>query len=265
MWPTYTITGFDASAHTSEETMHAAHNVPRGMLRSVYVSGLFGWVMVASFVLAAPDLAEGARQGANLFPWLMTQVLPGVGGRLLWIGIVLANYLCGLACLTSTSRMMYAFSRDGGLPFSGLLRRVSPRWQTPVPAVWTTAALALASTLYAPAYSTLTTACVILLYVSYVMPTLVAVRALGRSWTRMGPFDLGPGLFRALGVVAVAGVVVLVWIGVQPPNDKALTVTAATAVILFAAWWTGVRRIFPGPPVGISASAPNAPAAAPPG
>ena len=68
MWPIYTITGFDASAHTSEETVQAAHNVPKGILRSVYVSGLVGWVMVASFVLAMPDVAEGARQGADVFP-----------------------------------------------------------------------------------------------------------------------------------------------------------------------------------------------------
>jgi len=251
MWPIYTITGFDASAHTSEETVHAARNVPRGILRSVYLSGLVGWVMVMSFVLAMPDAAEGARQGANLFPWLMTAVLPGTAGRLLWIGIVVANYLCGLACLTSTSRMMYAFARDGGLPLSPLLRRVSTRWRTPVPAVWTTAALALASTLYAPAYSTLTTACVILLYISYVMPTLVAMRALERGWTRQGPFDLGPRLFRTLGTTAVVGAAGVVWIGVQPPNEKALTVALVTAAVLFAAWWLGVRRVFRGPPVGV--------------
>lgn len=251
MWPIYTITGFDASAHTSEETIDAARNVPRGILRSVYLSGLVGWVMVTSFVLAMPDVTIGARQGANLFPWLMTSILPGTAGRILWIGIVAANYLCGLACLTSTSRMMYAFARDGGLPLSPLLRRVSPRWRTPVPAVWTTAALALASTLYAPAYSTLTTACVILLYVSYVMPTLVAMRALGRRWTRQGPFDLGPRLFRVLGTVAVLGAALVVWIGVQPPNEKALTVTAATAAVLFTAWWLGVRHTFRGPPVGL--------------
>jgi len=250
MWPIYTITGFDASAHTSEETVHAPKNVPRGILRSVYLSGLVGWIMVASFVLAMPDATAGARQGANVFPWLMTAVLPGSAGRLLWLGIVLANYLCGLACLTSTSRMMYAFARDGGLPWSQLLRRVSPRWRTPVPAVWMTAALALASTLYAPAYSTLTTACVILLYVSYVMPTIVAIRALGGRWTRRGPFDLGPRLFRLLGTAAVAGVALVVWIGVQPPNEKALTVTLATTALLFGAWWLGVRRRFPGPPVG---------------
>ncbi|MES1209895.1 MAG: amino acid permease, partial [Pseudomonadota bacterium] len=120
MWPIYTVTGFDASAHTAEETVRAAHNVPRGMLRSVLLSGVLGWVMVASFVLAMPDVAAGARQGGDVFAWLMGHVLPGAAGRALWIAIVLANYLCGLACMTSTSRMMYAFARDGGLPGSRL-------------------------------------------------------------------------------------------------------------------------------------------------
>ena len=205
--------------------------------------------MVSSFVLAMPDVAEGARQGSELFPWLMQRVLPGAGGRVLWVGIVIANYLCGLACMTSTSRMMYAFARDGGLPGSGALKRVSPRWGTPVNAIWTTAALALASTLYAPAYSTLTTACVIFLYLSYVMPTLVGLRAYGRSWTRFGPFDLGGPLYRTLAVVSVLGAALLVWIGVQPPNEKALTVLLATTAVLLAAWWLGVRRHFRGPPV----------------
>ena len=48
----------------------------------------------------------------------MGTIMPGWAQTLLFIGIVLANYLCGLACLTSTSRMTFAFARDGGLPFS---------------------------------------------------------------------------------------------------------------------------------------------------
>ena len=254
MWPIYTITGFDASAHTSEETLHAARNVPRGILRSVYLSGLFGWAMVASFVIAMPSVADAAAQGANVFPWLMAQVAPGPLGTALWCGIVVANYLCGLACVTSTSRMVYAFARDGGLPFSAALKRVSPASQTPVAAIWVTAALAVASTLYAPAYSTLTTACVILLYVSYVMPALCGFFAIGRTWTKMGPFDLGPGLYRVLAAVSVAGVVLVIWIGVQPPNGKALIVLAAASGIMVAAWWGGVRRRFAGPPVMAAAS-----------
>jgi amino acid transporter len=252
-WPIYTITGFDASAHTSEETVDAARNVPNGIVRSVAVSGLGGWVMVASFVLAAPDAGEAARQGADVFTWLMARVLPGAFGGALSLGIVVANYLCGLACMTSASRMMYAFARDGGLPGSRVLRRVHPRWRTPAAAIWTTAALTLASTVYAPAYSTLTTACVIFLYVSYVMPVAAGLRAIGGTWTARGPFDLGSGLFRVLAIISIAGVCVLVWIGVQPPNQKALTVTTGALGSLFLAWWSGVRRRFRGPPAALSA------------
>jgi amino acid transporter len=249
MWPIYTITGYDASAHTSEETIDAAKNVPKGILRSVYLSGLFGWVMVCAFVVAMPNLKDAAAQGANVFPWLMEQVLPGTFGKVLWVGIVVSNYLCGLACVTSTSRMIFAFSRDGGLPGSTALRKVSPKWKTPTTAIWTTAVLAIASTLYAPAYSTLTTACVIFLYISYVMPTAAGFFTFGKSWTKMGPFNLGAALYRSLAVVSVAGVAVLVWIGVQPPNEKALTVTAVTVAVLVAAWYLGVRKSFRGPPV----------------
>jgi amino acid transporter len=255
MWPIYTVTGFDASAHTSEETVDAARNVPRGILRSVYLSGLFGWVMVASFVIAMPSVPDAARQGANVFPWLMEQIAPGALGKALWCGIVISNYLCGLACVTSTSRMLYAFARDGGLPFSPALKQVSPRWQTPVAAIWVTAALAVASTLYAPAYSTLTTACVIFLYVSYVMPTVCGFFVIGKAWTKMGPFNLGASLYKLLAAISVAGVLLVVWIGVQPPNDKALTVLVAASAVLLASWWAGMRRRFPGPPVMSIASA----------
>ena len=266
LWPIYTITGFDASAHTSEETLQAAHNVPRGILRSVLVSGLFGWLMVSCFVLGAPDVSAAAQQGANVFPWLMANVAPGAIGSVLWVGIVTANYLCGLACVTSTSRMTYAFARDGGLPLSSVLTRVSPRWKTPVPAIWSTATLAVLSTTYAPAYSTLTTACVILLYISYVMPALVGCFALGRTWTVFGPFNLGARWYRIAAVASVSGTALVVWIGVQPPNDKALSVLVAATLTLLAGWWLGVRSRFRGPPKLSIAGAPlRAPAPAPPG
>ena len=81
------------------------------------------------------------------------------------------------------------------------------------------------------------------------MPTLVGLRAYGRTWTRFGPFHLGAPVYKSLAVVSVLGALILVWIGVQPPNEKALTVVLATAAVLLAAWWLGVRRRFPGPPV----------------
>jgi amino acid transporter len=247
LWPIYTITGFDASAHTSEETVNAATNVPKGILRSVYLSGLFGFVMVASFVIALPSVAEGAKQGGNIFFWLMDTVIPAWLRGPLKIGIVVSNYLCGLACLTSTSRMNYAFARDGGLP--GFLKVVSPKFGVPVAGIWVGAIASVACTLYAPAYSTLTVACVIMLYISYVMPTVVGIFAYGKTWTKMGPFDLGGALYRAIGVVAILGVLAVIYAGIQPPNQKALPVTAITAILLAVSWQLGVKKTFRGPPV----------------
>jgi amino acid transporter len=249
MWPVYTITGFDASAHTAEETVGAAKNVPRGILRSVYLSGLLGWVMVCSFALAAPGITDAAIQGENIFAWLMAQVLPGSLGKILWVGIVVANYICGLACITSTSRMTFAFARDGGLPFSTVLRKVSPKWKTPVVAIWTVACLLIVSMLYTPAYSTLTTAGVIFLYISYVMPLAAGIFAYGKSWTRMGPFALNELAFKILAIASVLGVLLLIWIGIQPPNGKALIVTVVTTALLIVGWWLGVRKRFRGPPI----------------
>ncbi len=246
LWPVYTITGFDASAHTSEETRNASHNVPKGILRSVYISGIFGGIMVAAFVIALPNIPDGAKQGGNIFFWLMDQVIPVWLKLPLEISIVIANYLCGLALVTSTSRMIYAFARDGGVP--KFLSKVSKTHTVPVAAIWLTALLAIASTIYAPAYTTLTTACVIFLYISYVMPTIVGIFAYGKKWKKMGPFDLGGPLYKLIGIIAIIGVAAVIWAGIQPPNQAALPVTAGLAIILTLAWHLGVKKVFLGPP-----------------
>ena len=125
--PAYTITGFDASAHASEETVGAARSVPWGIVRSVLVSGLAGWVMLAAVVLAIPESVEAARQGEGVFFHTVNGVLGPALALPLFAGIAVAQYLCGLATVTSASRMTYAFARDGGLPGDpSWLRRIQP-------------------------------------------------------------------------------------------------------------------------------------------
>jgi len=247
--PAYTITGFDASAHTSEETVGAARHVPQGIVRSVLVSGVFGWVMLSAIVLAMPDPDTAAAQGDGVFFWVVDSVLPPWLAGVLYAGIAGAQYLCGLATVTSASRMVYAFARDRGLPLSGVLRQVSSIYRSPVPAIWTVALVAIAFTIYTPVYETITVVCVILLYISYVLPTALGLLAYGRSWTRMGPWTIG-GWYRPLAVVSVAGCVLLVIIGMQPPNTKAVWTVGGMTVLLAAVWWSHARWRFPGPPAG---------------
>lgn len=248
--PAYTITGFDASAHTAEETIGASHNVPRGIVRSVLVSGLAGWVLLSAIVLAMPSVPEAARQGPQVVFWTMRTAFPPMLTVILFAAIAVAQYLCGLATVTSASRMAYAFARDGGLPGSFWLRHVSPRFKSPVTAIWAVATSATLFTVYTPVYSTITAVCVIFLYISYVLPTILGFLAYGRSWQRMGPWTMG-AWYRPAAVVSAIGCVGLIVIGMQPPNDQTLWVVSGTVVFLFCWWWLIARHTFPGPPTGI--------------
>jgi amino acid transporter len=245
--PAYTITGFDASAHASEETLRAARSVPRGIVRSVLVSGVAGWVFLSAVVLAAPSVSQAAGRGEGAFLWILNRVLPGPLATGLVGGIVVAQYLCGLATVTSASRMAYAFARDGGLPFSPAVRWVCPRRRSPAIAVWTVAAAAVLFTLYTPVYSTITAVCTIFLYVSYVMPIVLGARAHGRTWTTMGPWHLGRW-FRPLAWLSAAGCLALIAIGLYPPNERSIWVVGGMALLLFLIWIGGERYRFPGPP-----------------
>jgi amino acid transporter len=250
--PAYTITGFDASAHVSEETIGAALNVPRGIVRSVLVSGAAGWVMLAAIVLAIPKMDAGAAQGSLVFFETLRALVPAWAVALLCGSIVIAQYLCGLATVTSGSRMMYAFARDGGLPASSWLRRVCPRFQTPDIAIWTVAATAFLFTIHTPVYSTITAVCTIFLYISYVLPSALGLVAYGRSWTQMGPWHLGPW-YRPLAAASVVGCLGLIVIGMQPPNDRALWVVGGCVAVLGAVWLLVARHQFTGPAVSVAA------------
>ena len=248
--PAYTITGYDASAHTAEETVGASQNVPRGIVRSVLVSGIFGWVMLCAVVLAIPSMDAAAAQGKNAFAWTMQNSLSPMVSLVLCVGIAIAQYLCGLATVTSASRMVYAFARDNGLPYSGTLRRVCPRSLTPSVAIWTVAVLAVSFTMYAKAYSVITAASVIFLYVSYAIPTGLGFFAYGRTWTKMGPWDMGHW-YRFSALLSVVGCGLLFVVCVWPPNDLNLIIVGVVVVALAIGWLALERHRFPGTPEGL--------------
>ena len=233
----YTITGFDASAHTSEETQDAQVNVPKGMWQAVFWSWVFGLVAVAAYVLTMPDIKEAGAAGWNSFFYMWSASRMPFGLSLfLAIGLVVVNFLCALAGLTSTSRMMYAFARDGGLPASKTLSHVSTQYRTPTYAIWISAALALLSTVYAPAYLVLAVACAVFLYISMIMPVAAGLRAEGGpKWKEKGPFNLG-GFSKANAVIAIIFGFVLAITGFFPPNEKVFHLTIILIVALLALW-----------------------------
>ncbi len=258
--PVYTITGYDASAHTSEETVRAAHSVPRSIVSAVLWSSLIGWVMVCAITLAIPDLAAGAAQGWGVFFATVDAILPGWLRVLIYAGILVAQLLCGLAALTSTSRMLFAFSRDDGMPVgSRALARVSPRYRTPVAAIWTGA---LATILYVflaqfvsfggtNLYTIVVNSTLVFLFLSFTIPIVLGALAYGGPrWPVPGPWSMGGGLFRLVALLAVLGMGVIFFIAIQPPNDFVVWIVLGI-LLLAALLWLGVEsRRFRGPPTG---------------
>ncbi len=253
----YTITGFDASAHTSEETRDAQKEVPKGMLRSVFWSFLVGYVMVCSFVLALPDqkdaagivtmdgVTAGAAQGWASFNWLIAQSpMPGALRSIIIIGIVVSNFLCALAGLTSCSRMMYAFARDGGLPMSDTLKKVDPQLRTPGAAVWVAGVLSIIATLYGGAFLVLSTGCAVFLYLSYLMPIAAAMKAESAGeWKNKGPFNL-KGSSILVAALAIIGCAVLIYVGVQPPQEK-VGYLIVLMLLALAGFWLSMENNLP--------------------
>lgn len=244
----YTITGFDASAHTSEETRNAQREVPKGMIRSVWWSFLFGYFMVCAMVLALPDqkdasgavtdgVVAAAKQGWASFNWLIqVSAMPFALKTLIIIGIVVSNFLCALAGLTSCSRMMFAFARDGGLPMSNVLKQVSPTYRTPGAAIWVGGALSIVATLYGGAFLVLSTGCAVFLYLSYLMPIGAALKSeLGGEWTNKGPFDLKAASI-PVAALAIIGCALLIFVGVQPPQEK-VGYLIVLMILALAAFW----------------------------
>ena len=258
--PVYTITGYDASAHTSEETKNAAHSVPRGIVTSVFWSSLIGWIMVCAITLAIPDLKVAAGQGWTMFYATMDAIMPAGLKTVIYLGILITQFLCGLATVTSASRMLFAFSRDDGMPIgSKALATVSPNYRTPVTAIWTAAVLCILYVVLALSikvdgssiYVIVVNSTLVFLFLSFTVPLIAGMIAFGGpKWPQPGPWAMSAGLYKLVTVLSVVGMAVILFIAVAPPNERVLWVVLGFIALAGILWVAVENRRFKGPPQG---------------
>ena len=189
----YTITGYDASAHMSEETRLASRSAAWGMVMSVVVSVVFGFILLVAVTFAVPDVQGTLDAVANAVVYIWTTSLGDTWAEILLVIAVVAQFFCGTASVTSASRMMFAFSRDGAVPGSRIWRKVSAR-RVPVNAVIAIVVLAWALMLptlvnAAIGYLVGTSIAVIGLYIAFALPIILRIRAGSRF--EHGAWSLG--------------------------------------------------------------------------
>jgi amino acid transporter len=263
----WTFTGFDASAHTIEETVNPRVRAPWGIFTSVAYSFVFGFIMLAFVTLSIKD-ASAAAGSTNAFIYVISQALGGTFGNvILWL-VTLAMWFCGLSSITSFSRMMYAFSRDKGMPFSNQWAQISKKFRTPAKAIWLAVALSflLAFIDYMiktanpdSAYTTiafLTAVSVVGLYVAYGIPILLKLvaKSQGRFQQKhLGPWHLGK-YSNFIGVVALLWIVFICVIMVIPPNEMAGYALGGMIVLLIIMDLAYYNKHFPGPQAALNTS-----------
>ena len=254
----YTFTGYDASAHMTEETRDPSISGPRGIVSSIWVSLVAGFVLILGVTWAISNTGLYAAASANpVAPGVIFQTALGNhGAEFLLLVIIVAQGFCGMASVTANSRMVYAFSRDGAVPGHRFWHRINPRTRTPTNSIWFCVVFAFILGLpylwSSTAYFAVTSIAVIGLYIAYVIPTLLR-RLRGSEWSA-GPWNLGAWspFIGWLGVVWVAIITVLFMLPQLSPINRDTFNYAPVAVgvvIAFAGiyWLVSARKWFKGP------------------
>jgi amino acid transporter len=278
----YTITGYDASAHLSEETKSAANSAAKGIWRSIFYSAIGGWILLLTFLFAVQDEA-GVTKGGGAVATIFVQALSANWASLVLLISTVGQFFCSVACMTSTTRMLYAFSRDGAVPGGQLWSKLSPS-RVPVYGVIAAAAIAVLLTLPAlvkvdingapvpVAFNAVVTIGVVGLYVAFAIPIWLRWKA-GSNFTP-GGWTLG-AKYKWMCLVAVAEIVVTSIIALLPTSNLGVPwndgfawkyvnytiLVVPIALILLWIWWhLSVKNWFTGPkntvnlPAGMSAA-----------
>jgi amino acid transporter len=259
----YTITGFDASAHMSEETRNASRAAAVGMVMSVVVSVIFGFILLVAVTFAVPDVAGTLDAGALAVTYIWETSMSTRWAEFLLFIACVAQLFCGMASVTSASRMMYAFSRDGAIPGHRTWRKVA-RDRVPVNAVWAICVMSwllMVPTLWNSAIGYLvgTSIAVIGLYLAFVLPIILRYRAGDRF--EAGVWTLGRHYrwIDPLAIVWIAFICILFLLPSVPQGipwhdefDWELVnyapLTVGGAFLLFGGWWVlSANRWFTGP------------------
>ncbi len=210
----YTQTGYDASAHTAEETHGAAISAAQGVWRSIFFSALIGWLVLLAFLYAANDVTAVNDSGGAVFG-IFNSALDPWAAKLVVLIATIGQFFCGAAGLTSASRTWYAFSRDRAIPGWNLFRRVN-RDRVPFNAVIAVSFFSLLISIPALfgkndipfAFFALTGICTVGLYLAYIIPVYLRLRK-GDDF-QPGPWNLGKR-YKLVNVLAILFVVVVVY------------------------------------------------------
>jgi amino acid transporter len=254
--------GYDGACHMSEEIKSAPIVVPCSILTSVVLNGILGFVflIVTLFTMGDIRLVLGSHTSHAMIVIFFNATRSKVGTTVMISIFTMIAIFAATTAMTSTSRLMWAFARDNGLPFSGFLTKLQPRWNIPLHSIALSAALNVVLSLIivasATAFSAIISLNVVALYVTYMLPILLMLRLRIKypNSIQYGPFKLGK-LGIPLNGISVLYViytgVFLLFPGALPVNPSSMNYSClalgAAIFLVVGMWFVKGRKEYKGP------------------
>ena len=218
----FVVYGFDTAGTFGEETVDASRQAPKGVLSSIWLSGIVGAIFLLAVTLSFKDIAAAVKEGQAFgFPIAttikdnLTFSIAGVTvGELYLVVILMAVYVCTLAIQGATVRLMFSMGRDRRLPLGGIWGSVSQRFRTPANASIAVGVLAAIPFVVTGAGTAIYIAIAAtgMIYISYFLCNLGVLVARRRGWPHKGAwFSLGSW-------GTIINIVALIWGGLMIIN-----------------------------------------------
>jgi amino acid transporter len=235
----FTLVGFELAADMSEDAVNPRSSVPRGVIWAVASSAVLGMIALIGFTVAIPSIKAVEQPGLPLLT-IAGYWLPGWLVKVFIAFVIFSMFAILVVGAGAQARLAYSMARDNMLPFSGFLRKVNPRTQTPIVALLVFAVVDIAVTWYgylqASAFATLVGATAIIPYIIYFLITA------GYAYKRRtldsipGVFNLGQWAWPVIIFVLVYSALIIFVLSVPGPfhaADKVVGYGAALAVLWY--------------------------------
>ncbi|GAY52100.1 hypothetical protein CUMW_139310 [Citrus unshiu] len=149
----FCLGGYDAAAHLTEETKGADRTGPVAILASIALISVFGWAYILSLTFSIQNFeylydenneTRGKLVPAQIFYDAFHGRFHNSAGAIVFLCIIWGSYFfCGLSVTAAAARVVYALSRDNGIPFSPNWRKLHPKYKVPRNAVWLCTAISM--------------------------------------------------------------------------------------------------------------------------
>jgi len=127
----FTLVGFELAADMSEDAVNPVRSVPRGVIWAVVLSTVLGMIALIGFTVAIPDLRTVESSGLPLLT-IAGYWLPSWLVKVFIAFVIFSMFAILVVGAGAQARLAYSLARDNMLPFSGVLRKVNARSQTPI-------------------------------------------------------------------------------------------------------------------------------------